>query len=356
MAKDYTALRNEALANFEPLLNLLNIDWKKVGEYEYDFKNPTRNDRNFGACRFNVLKNTGSDFAAPEIHSEDYLVLGPTFSKEDFAPISAEGHEAGKSGFDVIGLIQRLNKLSSYREAADLLKRYLLILNSRGELGETNEVIKRREEELAKKRLYLIKKASQVWSYCRPIKGTIGEKYFYNRAIENTIEEPNVLFHPKVKSKELNKFLPCIILKVATAPDQELTALHRIYLDETGAKKAPLEDPKRALGPVKGSGVWLGKPGPKLYVAEGPENALSLREMGAEFVVSAVFGNNMASIAIPDYVEIIILAGDNDGPGKKNVARAAKAFAVEQRKVCKVIFPPNQDDWNSALMREKGRL
>lgn len=355
MAKDYTALRNEALANFEPLLNLWKIDWKKVGDYEYDFKNPTRNDQNFGACRFNVLKNIGSDFAAPEVHSEDYLVLGPTFSKEDFAPISSDLQEI-KSGFDVIGLVQRLNKLPSYREAADLLKKYLLILNSRGELGETNEVIKKREEELAKQRLFLIKKASQVWSYCTPIKGSIGEKYFYNRAIENTVGEPNVKFHPKVKSKELEKYLPAIILKVATAPDQELIALHRIYLDETGAKKAPLNDAKRALGPVKGSGIWLGKPGPKLYVAEGPENALSLREMGAEFVVSSVFGNNMASIAIPDYVELIILAGDNDGPGKKNVARAAKTFAGEQKKICKVIFPPKNEDWNSALIREKGRL
>lgn len=355
MATDYTALRNEALANFEPLLNLLQIDWKKVGEYEYDFKNPTRDDQNFGACRFNVLKNIGSDFAAPEVHSEDYLILGPSFNKEDFAPISSDLGEI-KSGFDVIGLIQRLSKLSSYREGAERLKKYLLILNSRGELGETNEIIKQREQELAKKRLFLIKKATQVWSYCGPIRGSRAEKYFYNRAIENTIDEPNVKFHPKVKSKELEKYFPAVILKVAKSPEDGLSALHRIYLDEDGSKKAPLEDAKRALGPIKGSGIWLGKPGPKLYVAEGPENALSLREMGAEFVVSAVFGNNIASLTIPDYVELVILAGDNDRPGKANVTKAAKAFTVEQKKICKIIFPPANEDWNSALMREKGRL
>ena len=354
MRTDYTALRNEALANFEKLLNLWNIDWKKVGDYEYDFKNPTRDDQNFGACRFNVLKNIGSDFALPTFDENDFSLLGPTFKREDFGPISTENREI-QSGFDVIGLVQRFNKLSSYREAADLLKKYLLILNSRGELGDTNQAIQEREAILAKQRLYLIKRASQVWGYCKPIRGTIAEKYFYNRAIENTIDEFNVKFHPSVKSKEINKYLPCVLLKVATAPDQELTALHRIYLDPSGERKADLESPKRALGPIKGSGIWLGTPGPKLYVAEGPENALSLREAGCEFVVSTVFATNLGGLTLPKLVEIVVIAIDNDQAGKANAIKAAKAYALEQRRVCTIKSPRRGEDWNSALMKNKGR-
>ena len=45
----YDQLREKALANFELLLNHWGIEFQLIGEHEYDFLNPTRQDDNFGA-------------------------------------------------------------------------------------------------------------------------------------------------------------------------------------------------------------------------------------------------------------------------------------------------------------------
>lgn len=353
MAIDYKSLRVQALANFEPLLNLWNIDWKKISDYEYDFKNPTRNDQNFGACRFNILKNIGSDFALPTFTEADYAILGAGFNKNDFSHQTIDYREQS-TGFDIIGLVQRFNKLDTYREAAELLRKQLIILNNKGELGNTNEAIKAREDTLARQRLFKIKKSSTVWGYCVPVKGTVGENYLTARCIEDTIDEPNMRFHHKVKNKELDKFLPAILFKVTTSPETELVALHRIYLTKDGHKKAELENPKMVLGSFKGAGIWFGKPGPKLYVAEGPENALSLRQVGCEFVVSTISASNFGNLVIPEYVEIVILARDNDTAGHDNAVKAARSYVVDQKKVAKILAPRKGEDWNSALIKDRG--
>lgn len=353
MAVDYKSLRDAALANFEPLLNLWQIDWKKISDYEYDFKNPTRNDQNFGACRFNVLKNIGSDFALPTFSEQDYALLGANFKKEDFAPMSIDYKEQS-SGFDIIGLVQRFNRLETYKEAAELLRKQIVILNNKGDLSNTNDAIRIREETLARQRLFKIKKAVTVWGYCTPVRGQLGENYLKARCIENTVDEPNMRFHHKVKNKELNKFLPAILFKVTTAPDTELVALHRIYLDPTGHKKAQLENPKMVLGSFKGAGIWFGTPGPKLYVAEGPENALSLRQVGCEFVVSTISASNFSNLKIPDYVELVVLAKDNDTAGHDNAVKAARSYVVDQKKQAKILSPKKGEDWNSALIKDRG--
>lgn len=355
MKNDWGALREQALANIEALFNMWGLEWRKISDYEYDFKNPTRNDQNFGACRFNALKNLGSDFALPTFDEQDYALLGPGFTKEDFAPVSIDFREQ-RSAFDIIGLLQRINKLGGYNEAAEVLRKHLVLLRNKGNIQDSAEALKARESIVNNQRLYLLKRATQVWSYCVPVPGTIGENYLYSRAIESTAGEPNMRFHPKVKNKEANRFLPAIIFKVATAPDQELVALHRIYLDPTGCKKADLVNQKMAMGSIKGAGIWFGTPGPKLYIAEGPENALSLRTADCDFVVSSVFAGNFSSLVIPEYVELVILAGDSDKAGEDSAVKAARSYAIDQKKVVKIIKPKKNEDWNSALMADKGRI
>lgn len=354
MATDYTTLRNDALANFEQLLNLWKIEYQKVGDYEYDFKNPTREDRNFGACRFNILKNIGSDFALRTFNEDDFKILGASFDKNDFAPMSTENQER-QAGFDIIGLVQRINRLPSYREAAELLRKHIILLRSKGDLQDSTEATKEREDTIARRNLFMIKRVTQVWGYCKSVRGSIAENYLYNRAIENTADEPNMRFHPRIKNKELDKMMPALVFKVAKSPQDEITALHRIYLTMDGAYKADLVNNKMAYGPIKGCGIWFGAPGPKLYIAEGPENALSLREAGCDFVVSTVYSTNFSNLTIPNIVEFIVMAIDNDPAGIANATKAAREYSVEQKVPCKVIKPKPGEDWNSALMKDKGR-
>lgn len=351
--RDYRNLRSQALANFESLLNLYQIEWQKLSEYEYDLKNPNRNDKNFGSCRFNVLKNIGSDFALPEFTQTDYSFLGSNFSKEDYAPITADKQEL-RSGYDIIGLVQRIYLLSSYGEAADLLTKHLVMVANKEGLKDAELAERLRNEKLTAHRLFMINRGIQVWDLCQTVRGTIGENYLKNRCIDQAVFEDNIKFHPKVKNKEKGIYLPCLIFKVSVEPNGPLIALHRIYLDPTGHRKADVTDPKMSMGSIKGGGIWLGKPGPKLYIAEGPENALSLRHSDCEFVVSTMSASNFGNLTIPDYVEYLVLAPDADEAGKKATEKAANNYFFNQKKIFKTINPKAGEDWNSLLMQIKG--
>ncbi len=342
---DFATLRNEALANFEGLLDMYGVEWQKVSEYEYDLKNPNREDKNFGSCKFNVLKGIGIDFALP--WDANYKVLGDNFDASDYAAIDSNGNEE-KAAFDVIGLSQRVHHATSYTDAAMCLLRDLVMLKAKqGSLvdGSTAEAIRR--EKIASNRAFIKNKGMVVWSRCSPILGSISENYFKNRMIENAIQEDNIKFHPSVMNREAKTYFPCVIQKVSPAPDGPVAALHRLYLDPTGHSKAPVDNPKMSYGSVKGCGVWLGTPGGHLYIAEGLENALTLRKCGAEFVVSTVSSTNFPSLVIPDYVEWVTLAGDNDAPGIAAKDKAVEEYKNRQRKLVSVVLPQAGHDWNS---------
>ncbi len=327
----------------------LGVEWRRISDYEYDFKNPNRDDKNFGSCRFNVLKNIGKDFAMstpPKDEFKQFFAEG--FDESDFASISSDNTEL-KTSFDVIGLVQRIKGYATYAEAATYLKKLLSALHGKGMLTDSAVATQEREDRNNKRKLSTIKQVSRTWDMCRPLPGSLGENYLISRCIPDAIKEPAIKFHPAIKNKESGKFLPALVFKASMNPTGPVTAIHRIYLTLDGKRKAELENPKMALGELKGSGIWFGTPGPKLYIAEGPENALSLIQTGALFVVSAISSGNMGNLIIPQGVEMVVLAGDNDQAGKLATKKAIYNY-VKQGHVCKAMYPLAGYDWNSRLM------
>ena len=66
------------------------------------------------------------------------------------------------------------------------------------------------------------------------------------------------------------------LLGVVTDAAGTLTGLQRTYLARDGSGKAPLADPRRAMGLLLGNAVRFGKPSGVMAAGEGIETVLSL--------------------------------------------------------------------------------
>jgi Toprim domain len=316
----YDSLREKALANFESLLNFWKIEHRKITNVEYDIIATWRADINFGSVRFNIEKGRGADFAGHSLTPEDFKRIGIGFQKEDFVGFS--NGEQAKAGFDVIGLCQRVYNCNSYREAIEYLESDIRELAKRNNFIQPNEESAAiRERELERKRKLTLKYANDIWESCKHHKfeNSSGEIYLKSRKIY--IPEENMRFHKCITYGPTKQQYPALIFKVQKTPESPLQAIHRIYLSFSG-EKAPIDNPKMALASIKDAGIWFGDPNHTLYIAEGPENALSLIVMGARFVVSTIYAANFPNIQIPKYVSTIYLMPDVDNAGMEAYKRA----------------------------------
>lgn len=351
--KNYLLLKEKALANAVALFDYWKLQYIKVNEEEYDFINPTRNDTNFGACRFNIQKGLGSDFTGSTYKDVDFQQIGLGFSREDF--IGIQDGRSISSGFDIIGLCAKIHRCSSYKSAAELLS------NQLADLAKTRELVSvdlgdvtKRQYELDQQNIKRIKIARRTWDICLPIKNTLGQTYLNSRMIflENDLEQ--IRFHPKIYNSEAKATIPCILMKCTLTPISRLQAIHRIYLNQNGTKSS-LSLPKVALGKIKGLGIWFnsGESCPSiLRIAEGPENALSVYSIYSGLVCSTINASNFSNLTIPEGIQKIILYPDNGDAGEKSVAKAYTAYTLQGIKDIEVVFPPKRKpkwDWNDEL-------
>lgn len=326
----YDQLREKGLANFEYLLDYWGIEYKKLTEVEYDFINPTREDRDFGACRFNTQKGRGADFASRTISKEDCRNFGLGFTPEDFS-----GYTNGapyKAGFDIIGLTQRIHNCNTYSDAAGWLRSDLSKLGENSALViPSKDAAEKRRKEQAAQLQKKIELSQRLWHTAKELKGSKGELYFKNRHGLNP-QETNIRINPWLKHISGVRY-PTLLFKVQREPNGPIVAIHRIFLSENGEIKAPVNDPKMALGAIKGAGIWFGKPCDTLFVAEGPENALVYREVGKTFVVSTVYSTNYHNLTIPDCVKTVILVPDEDKAGLSACKLAIETYTKQGKRV-----------------------
>lgn len=317
-------LREKALANFETLLDYCKIEYRKVTEHEYDILATWREDKNFGSVRFNTEKNRGADFAGGSLLHEDYSRLGIGFDKEDFSGFTKEG-QAAKIGFDVIGLFQRIFRCDTYKQTSEALGNIFTKIPDGKLYNPTIDSAARRQQDQKAKEQKYQKLANDLWESSKYHKweGSIGELYLNKRGI--FLREKNIRFHPSIQYGTQGTKYPALLFKVQKAPDGPLVAIHRIFLDQSGTK-AKLDNPKMALAPVKGAGIWFGEPSSILNIAEGPENALTLREWGAKFTVSSIFSTNLHNLTIPKCVKEIIIYPDTDKAGMAALERAKHTY------------------------------
>lgn len=355
MQKKYAQLSERALANFEVLLNLWQIQYEKVAPDEYDFLSPTRtNDQNLGACRFNITKGVGSDFAGSNFTSADFQAIGLGLGKEDFAGFTQQ--RSTGNGFDIIGLAGRVHRKINRSDAANCLRTDLKALTKSTVLIKpAKDAAELRQHKRQEQKLGALKSAEKTWRICQDIKGTNAVTYFHSRKIYVS-NEPNVKYHGQIFNSELKQNIPAILFKVSVGPDTPLVAIHRIYISKDGTRKAKIDIPKRALGSIQGAGIWFGTQGDTLNIAEGPENALTLRMLGYSFVVCTINAGNFSGLCIPSTVNKIILCPDPDGAGEAAARKAIKAYGAQGIKKIDLMYPPKRKlpngklaDWNDVL-------
>jgi hypothetical protein len=326
----YDALKERSLANFELLLDFWKVDYKKITEREYDILAFWRKDKNFGSCRFNIDKGRGADFASSSFSQEDFKLFGTGFDENDFSGFSDEG--SSKAGFDIIGLCQRVYRCNTYQDAAKYLNDDLRTLaREKDIIIPSEERIKEKQLKQEKEKKRILEYAKDLWESAKynSLSGSLGEKYLNSRGIYKL--DKNIRFHPCIRYTPDKTYYPALLFKVQSTPESDIQALHRIYLSQDG-KKADIPNPKMILSTLRGNAIWFGEKCDILYIAEGPENALTCIEMGAKFSVSTISSENFSNIVIPEYVNKLILVPDPDPAGLKSIIK----LRHEKEALCKI--------------------
>lgn len=327
----HDALKEKALANFELLLEFWKVDYRRITEREYDLLATWREDKNFGSCRFNTEKGIGADFACSGFSKEDFKFLGTGFDENDFSGFTPNDG-ATKPNFDIVGLCQRVYRCRTYQDASKYLDDDLRTLaKGRGIVIPSEEEITKKKKQRELKQQRILNYAKDLWESAKyySILDTVGHKYLNSRGIYKL--DKNIRFHPSIQYGPLRVNYPALLFKIQRTPEDPIQAIHRIYLDPSGTK-AKVENPKMALASIKGGAIWLGEFDNTLYVAEGPENALTCLERGAKFVACTVFASNFHNLVVPSYVNKLMLIPDPDPAGIKYLNKLIE----EKRNLCKI--------------------
>jgi DNA primase len=187
-----------------------------------------------------------------------------------------------------------------------------------------------------------------------PVEGTEAETYLRARGITalprfaGTVRFGMVPSWRNVETGEWGRKRPAMIC-VCQDAEGGLTGIQRIFLDGKRPDKAAV---KLTLGRIRGSALRLDKPQTEVIVTEGPEDGLSIRQMHPETPVWVSCGTGlMPFIGFPPDVRRVIIAGQNDAPGRAAVDAAATAY-IERGLEVRCIFPSAEyRDWNDELRR-----
>lgn len=167
------------------------------------------------------------------------------------------------------------------------------------------------------------------------VTGTPATAYLTSRGITAKPPFGMVRYHPAQSLGQMPGLAsPRDAALVAYATDEQgqITGGQRILLDSEG-RKLPVDTAKPMFGAMQGSAVRLPASGEdsSLYVAEGPETALSIwQATGAE--VWAVLGaGNFQSTALPTDRRVVICP-DQDAPDSPAADALAKALGLHHSK------------------------
>lgn len=161
---------------------------------------------------------------------------------------------------------------------------------------------------------------TKIWEQAREIKGTLAERYLQSRKLPLNL--PDVRFHPRCphKPKPHTEFKPALI--VAVREGHALKAIQRIFLDPvTGfrTEKVMLGQP--------GMGAWRPKlVGDTLALAEGFEDAAAYTKLHGITCWASLGSERLPLLAIPVSIKELVIAEDNNQPGRHGARRAWKAY------------------------------
>ena len=191
--------------------------------------------------------------------------------------------------------------------------------------------------------------ARRLWRACRPLEGTLADAYLRARGLGDC-RFPALRFHPALAYRDdgdaaHRRRFPALVAAV-TRPDGTLEGVQRTWLDPVGPAKAPVAQPRKALGRVHGHAVRLGAPGgpgATLLVGEGIETVLSLvAAVPALPAAAALSAGSLAAFVPPPGTARLLIAADRDAAGRR-AAAGLEARAMAQSLAATVLTPAHGD-------------
>ena len=161
--------------------------------------------------------------------------------------------------------------------------------------------------------------ARRLFEFARPVPGTPGAAYLRTRGITARLDWPSLRFHPAVYYRETFdaplELWPALLAAV-TDLSGIVTGLQRTWLDRDRPAKAPVADPRRAMGHLLGNGVRFGTGRDILAAGEGVETMLALKSVLPLLpMVAGLSANHLAALDLPPALRRLYVARDNDEAG-----------------------------------------
>lgn len=164
--------------------------------------------------------------------------------------------------------------------------------------------------------------ARRLFSASKPLAGSIAATYLRSRGIMQMHDLPALRFHPRCFYRPNEDDAPGTsgafpaLIAVVTDSDGVQTGTHRTWLDPSGASKANVESPRRAMGNILGNAVRFGQVGDVMIAGEGIETMLSLREVLPNMPIAAATSSaHLAAILFPQALRRLHVARDKDAAG-----------------------------------------
>jgi hypothetical protein len=193
--------------------------------------------------------------------------------------------------------------------------------------------------------------ARRLFRAGRPIPGTPAEAYLRARGITGPLDWPALRYHPSVyyrDSSEAELELWPALLAAITTCDGAISGVQRTWLDRERAGKAPIADPRRALGLLLGNGVRFGKAAEILTAGEGIETMLALKSVLPDLpMIAGLSANHLAALNLPTSLRRLYVARDNDKAG----LHAAERLRERRRDIEVRVLVPVHADFNLDLCR-----
>jgi putative DNA primase/helicase len=186
--------------------------------------------------------------------------------------------------------------------------------------------------------------ARKMWERSQPAAGTVVETYLRARGYLGPI--PMSLRYVRGKHPADEDFHPAMLAAALILGDPpEFGGIHRTFLQEDGSGKASLSPEKMSLGNIRGAGVLLSVPGPRVAVAEGIETGLSVQQATGIPTIAALSAAGVQALLLPARIREVFIAADPDEVGLKAAEAAARRWHGEGR-IVRIVKPPEGSDFN----------
>lgn len=199
--------------------------------------------------------------------------------------------------------------------------------------------------------------ARRLFAMGRSVINTLAEAYLDKRGLTGFGRSAALRFHPHCyywredRAPEAKPETWPALLANVTDLDGKLTGVHRTWLNPANAEKAPVEEPRKAMGQLLGHGVRFGAPDNAVAIGEGLETMLSLQvAIRALPIVAALSANHLAALILPPGLCRLYVAEDNDAAGSGAVANLKARPDLDGVDI--IRLQPRRGDFNDDLQAD----